>query len=207
MSTTSDGEHSYPSWLPRRPPPPAPASTFHSTSGFDMHGRPGVLDIFSGAQTTTSPSVSSPAQLQGRKPTPRSVRIVARDAGQWRVGQAGSRSRLREQTGDSAETRVFHQHPNQSLGRHQSMFASTPHRPQPRFRAPSLHLDLLRSPTLFMRIRYRLHPIFVFGHLILQTFFDFNAVFMIIQRVSLPFDPQTIINLSSSSGQQDIRVQ
>src|ERR1700734_902232 len=44
----SDG---YPSWLPKRPPPPAPASTFQSS----VHSEPFV---------------------GGRKPTPQSVRIV-----------------------------------------------------------------------------------------------------------------------------------
>ncbi|GJJ14149.1 hypothetical protein Clacol_008409 [Clathrus columnatus] len=118
MSTTSDGEHSYPSWLPKRPPPPAPASTYNSTTGFDTHGRPRVLDIFPSARMTGSPSAPTSAHIQGRKPTPRSVRIVAKDAEQWRVDGAGSRSRLREQTGDSAETRVIHQHSNQVSGRH-----------------------------------------------------------------------------------------
>lgn len=131
---------SYPSWLPKRPPPPAPHSTYDSSA--DPHHTP------------------------GRKPTPRSVRIVASNI-PWR-----------EPTGDSAETRVP-QTP-QRLSRGPPL---PPPSPRPRFRAPSLQLSLLRSPALFMRIRYILHPVFIFSHLLLQTYFDFNVVFMLLQYV------------------------
>lgn len=130
----------YPSWLPKRPPPPAPQSTFQSSLG---PSPPRATDVFGST---------------GRKATPRSVRIVARHV-PWRE---------REPTGDSAETRV-HQ-PSQR-------------RPRPRFRAPSLHLALLRSPGSAMRIRYFFHPIFMFAHLVVQTYFDFNVVFMLLQCV------------------------
>ena len=140
---------SYPSWLPKRPPPPVPASTYQSSA--DPHPR--AEDIFA---------------AQGRKPTPRSIRIVAGGV-PWR-----------EPTGDSAETRV----PSQP--RRVSRTLPPPPPPRPRFRAPSLHLSLLRSPALSMRIRYMLHPLFVFGHLLVQTYFDFNIVFILVQCVSPP---------------------
>ncbi|KAF8509755.1 hypothetical protein BU17DRAFT_98635 [Hysterangium stoloniferum] len=141
----------YPSWLPKRPPPPAPASTYQSSP---EQSHPPAAEIFN-----TTP---------GRKPTSRSIRIVARDAHlPWR-----------EPTGDSVETRV---QPNPKPN-----ITMPPPRPQPRFRAPSLYLDLLRSPALSMRIRYILHPVLIFGHLVLQTYFDFNAVFMILQISSHP---------------------
>jgi len=140
----------YPSWLPRRPPPPAPQSTFHST--VDQQS-PRAADIFG---TTT-----------GRKATPRSVRIVARDI-PWRE---------REPTGDSAATRVQ----ENAFNRRSMSLSGPPTRPRPRFRAPSLHLALLRSPNLSMRIRYLLHPVFIFAHLVIQTYFDFNVVFVLLQ--------------------------
>src|SRR6266481_8560996 len=63
----------------------------------------------------------------------------------------------------------------------------TPPPPRPRFRPPSLHLSLLRSPTWSMCIRYMLHPFFVFGHLLVRTYFDFNIVmFILVQCVSPP---------------------
>ena len=52
--------------------------------------------------------------------------------------------------------------------------------PRPRFNSPSLNLDLLRSPSWKMRLWYCLFPLFVFGHIPLQTFFDFNAVFILL---------------------------
>ncbi|KAF8578536.1 hypothetical protein K439DRAFT_1648755 [Ramaria rubella] len=142
----------YPSWLPKRPPPPVPASTFSTTRA--------PTDVF---------PTASPDLTPGRRPTPRSVRIVARE---------------REPTGDSAETRV--QPPLQPVLHPVPTHAPRSSTVSPRFRAPSLHLSLLRSPALSMRIRYALHPVIVFAHLPLQTYFDFNAVFMLIQLSSHP---------------------
>ncbi|KIJ53404.1 hypothetical protein M422DRAFT_43065 [Sphaerobolus stellatus SS14] len=140
----------YPSWLPKRPPPPVPQSTVQSS--VNVPHLPRAMDVF--------------GMSPGRKATPRSVRIVARDI-PWRE---------REPTGDSAETRV---HLN---GQRRSMTLSgPPQRPRPRFRAPSLHLDLLRSPAWSIRIRYLLHPVLIFAHLVLQTYFDFNVVFILLQ--------------------------
>ena len=52
--------------------------------------------------------------------------------------------------------------------------------PRPRFNAPGLNLEFLRNPSWKMRVWYYLFPLFVFGHIPLQTFFDFNAVFILL---------------------------
>src|SRR6266481_6849640 len=143
---------SYPSWLPKRLPPPVPASTYQSSA--DPH--PPAADVFA---------------TQGRKPTPRSIRIVAGTV-PWR-----------EPTGDLAETRV----PSQPRRVSRASLPTMPPPPRPRFRAPSLHLSLRRSPAWSMRIWYMLHPFFVFGHLLVRTYFDFNIiVFILVQCMSPP---------------------
>ena len=60
---------------------------------------------------------------------------------------------------------------------------------RPRFNMPSLHLEILRSPRPFFRLYYHLFQLSIFANIPLQTFLDFNVVFMIIQSVSflLPF--------------------
>lgn len=54
-------------------------------------------------------------------------------------------------------------------------------RPRPRFNTRGLHLELLRSPSIWMKVYYRLWPILNLAHVPLQTFLDFNAVYMLIQ--------------------------
>src|SRR6266481_755188 len=125
---------------------------------------------------------------QGRKPTPRSIHIVAGTV-PWR-----------EPTGDSAETRV----PSQPRRVSRASLPTTPLPPRPRFRAPSLHLSLLRSPAWSMCIQYMLHPFFVF---LVRTYFDFNiVVFILVQCVSPPlcsFFPLTQHSVSSHPGQSN----
>lgn len=158
MSEGSD----YPSWLPKRPPPPAPASTFHSSVGMPESG----------------PS-EPPPFVGGRKPTPRSVRIVSlqesyagknrrEPTDQTRVGnpaRAWSRA-----TGATMSPAVF------SSG--DPFEARTP---QPKFHSRGLHLELLRNPSLMFRFYFYLFPILVFANIPVQTFFDFNAVFILLQ--------------------------
>src|SRR6267154_473690 len=90
VSTSSEG---YPSWLPKRPPPPAPGSTLHSLSTAMMFGSDGPPEQHPGggggpasaAAAAASGAASEDRQLHqtpvpfsgGRKPTPRSVRIVS----------------------------------------------------------------------------------------------------------------------------------
>lgn len=159
MSKDSVG---YPSWLPERPPPPAPRSTFQSSIAL------------------AEPGPSDRPFVGGRKPTPRSVRIVSltedRDSrlverreptDHTRVGSAPAHlqgwSRATaptfNPTGDLLEPRV----------------------PQPKFHARGLNLDLLQSPLPLSRIYFYLFRLFIFVHIPLQTFLDFNAVFIIFQ--------------------------
>lgn len=147
ISETSDG---YPSWLPKRPPPPAPASTFHSSAP------------------------SEPFLMVGRKPTPRSVRIISmpdsrrEPTDQTRVGNAPQARAWSRATGAGIPSNTFGP-------------SSTLHVPKPKFRASALHLELLRSPSVWARLQFYLLPFFVFAHIPLQTFFDFNAVFIMLQ--------------------------
>lgn len=161
MSKDSEG---YPSWLPKRPPPPAPASTFHSSVGVPEPG----------------PSEPVPF-VGGRKPTPRSIRIVSVQ----RQGY-GEKSR-REPTNDTRAghtPRVWSKASGAAMP--SAMFASSGFRlPQPKFRSRGLHVELLRNPSLLSRIYFYLFPIFIFAHIPLQTFFDFNAAFILFQSVPL----------------------
>jgi hypothetical protein len=52
---------------------------------------------------------------------------------------------------------------------------------QPKFRAPGLHLELLRDPSWKTRLHFYLFPLLVFAHIPIQTFLDFNAVFILIE--------------------------
>lgn len=165
-STTSEG---YPSWLPKRPPPPAPRSTVHSTS---------VLGMFGDAEGGAGPS--GEPYFVGRKPTPRSVRIVSLQNSSY---SGKDRPPRRESTDPS---RVFSGAHNRvwsratSAGLSPTLFSAAASVPRPRFRSSSLHLELLRSPSWKMRLWYYLYPVFVFLHIPLQTFFDFNAVFILL---------------------------
>jgi hypothetical protein len=144
----SDG---YPSWLPKRPPPPAPASTFQSS----LHSEPFV---------------------GGRKLTPRSVRIInMQDASQGERREPTDQTRI-------GHNRVWSRATGAGLS--PTVFGSATgltQVPRPRFRTSALHLELLQSPSRRARIQFYLLPFFVFAHIPLQTYFDFNAVFMLLQ--------------------------
>lgn len=131
---------SYPSWLPHRPPPPGPHSSQNSFSTTD--DKP----------------------IQGRKPTPRSVRIVNLNPPQ----KVWSRASLPVYY--SSANPVTQQLPI----------------PQPRFNAKYLHIQLLRSPSPWMKAYFYLWPFIVFYHIPLQSFFDFNAVYILFQVTKYP---------------------
>ncbi|KAF7304690.1 OPT oligopeptide transporter [Mycena kentingensis (nom. inval.)] len=150
MSKDSEG---YPSWLPKRPLHPAPASTVHG-------------------------SVSEGPFVGGRKPTPRSMRVVsyAQDASQDR----------REPTD---QTKVNIPPPrvwSRGAGAPVVFAGPEPRPPQPRFHATGLHLELLRNPGLKSRLYFYLFPLLVLAHIPLQTFFDLNAVFILVQISKFP---------------------
>ncbi|KAH7921692.1 hypothetical protein BV22DRAFT_1132073 [Leucogyrophana mollusca] len=161
----SDGSEGYPSWLPKRPPPPAPASTFHSSVGmFD----PGPSEQFTG----------------GRKATPRSVRVVSlQDAvgrreptDQSRVSSNLLRPRVwsRATTAGMSPTLV-----SAAINAQDRM-------PRPKLRSVGLHPELLRNPSFLARLYFYLLPLITFYHIPVQTFFDFNAVFIILQVARYP---------------------
>lgn len=161
---SSVSEAGYPSWLPKRPPPPGPRSTIHSASV------PGMLD-------EAGPSHEP---FGGRRATPRSVRIVSLPNELY--PEKESSHPRRESTDPSrlfsgAQARVWSRATSAGMS---PTLLSTVSVPRPRFRSTSLHLELLRSPSWRMRLWYYLFPLFVFFHLPLQTFFDFNAVFILL---------------------------
>ena len=117
----------------------------------------------------------------GRKPTPRSVRIVS-------LQSRAEENARREPTDQS---RAFSGPLHARAWSRATSAALTPtlfsasaggegQLPRPRFNAPGLNLEFLRNPSWKMRVWYYLFPLFVFGHIPLQTFFDFNAVFILL---------------------------
>ncbi|KAF9261619.1 hypothetical protein L218DRAFT_930422 [Marasmius fiardii PR-910] len=169
MSMSRDSE-GYPSWLPQRPPPPAPASTFHSSVGFP---EPVPSD--------------SPAMVGGRRPTPRSIRIVSLEGEEFSekdpvpppAGTPGN-GRVWSRGAVSALTPTVFSAPLAGDGPNLLRI------PQPYFRSKSVKMDILRNPSTLFRIYFYFFPILVFAHIPLQTFFDFNAVFMLIQVARHP---------------------
>jgi|SRR5882757_3165905 len=167
----SEGSEGYPSWLPRRPPapPPVPASTFHSSVGMF---EPPPPETFSG----------------GRKATPRSVRVVSLQDN----AQAGTNPYHRRDVTDQTlrtnplRPRVWSRATTTGLSPTLvSPAVDTQDRLHaPKFQSTGLHPELLRNPSIPARLYFYLLPLITFYHIPLQTFFDFNAVFIILQYVS-----------------------
>ena len=169
-SLSSEG---YPSWLPDRPPPPEPRSTVHSASASAMYGGD------AGPSGHSGPSHEQ-QQFVGRKPTPRSIRIVSvqNSTLSERDKQPKRESTDPTRLAPGAPPRVWSR--ATSAGLSTTLFSSAAAVPRPRFRSSSLHLEILRSPSWKMRVWFYLYPVLVFFHLPLQTFFDFNAVFILL---------------------------
>ena len=216
LSKDSEG---YPSWLPKRPPPPAPASTFQSSmfGGVgDVHASTpspeeaevdpnqpdefGVVGGGAGAHRSRNPF----AWIGGRKPTPRSVRIVSLQDSF--VGAVEKEARLSSRAGGASREATDQTQVGSNSGvpappkvKVWSRAAGVPQMPsmaaaftsadqdeflplpQPRFKAKNLHLQILRSPSPWMMAYFYVWPLIVLYHIPLQTFFDFNAVFMLLQ--------------------------
>ncbi|KAG8929842.1 hypothetical protein FRC02_005008 [Tulasnella sp. 418] len=155
-----------------------------------------------------------------RKPTPRSVRILGgghnyataplRDMSDSTTrAQSASSPGFRafsRATGTNASATFFSSSYPSRNGHHTLYPAilpgSQPSRP-PRFRTPKFHPTLLVSPSRWTRFRYMLWGIFVvFGHLLLQSFLDFNIAFMLIQIAKHP-TPSVISSLAVSSSPSD----
>lgn len=166
QESSSEG---YPSWLPKRPSAPGPRSTIHSASVVGMIPEQG-------------PSTISEPLPVGRKATPRSVRIVSlQNSVQGEKDQHGRRASSNpSHLLLGAQTRVYSR--ATSTGLSPTVFSSgaLPTLVRPRFRSSSLHSELLRNPSWKMRLWFYFFPVFVFLHLALQTFFDFNAVFILL---------------------------
>lgn len=142
--------------------------------------------MIGGFHDTTPSPVDAPPFLGGRKPTPRSVRIVSLE--DTFVGAVEKETRFNREPTD--QTRVDVHIPPKVLSRVSNIpptaFNASEHDeflplPQPRFNAKNLHLQLLRNPSKWMKLYFYLWPLIVFYHIPLQSFFDFNAVFMLLQ--------------------------
>ena len=226
VSTSSEG---YPSWLPKRPPPPAPGSTLHSLSTAMMFGSDGPAEHPGGGPSEDRQHQQTPVPFSGgRKPTPRSVRIVSMqdsNAATTATGAGASGPGGRRETGTDRTTttrvsssvgatlppprpsssfpfsfpspsffrsRVWSRAAKASAkgGLSPTLFSSsqTPDArlraaiaAPPKFRSPGLHLELLRDPSWKTRIHFYLFPILVLAHVPLQTYFDFNAIYILIE--------------------------
>jgi hypothetical protein len=138
------------------------------------------MEVFRTVPTTQAyphPQTQSTPTNPGRKPTPRSVRIMGPNVLQgepW--NDTTGDSRPREPTGDSAETRVaLPEDPARPVHQRHLYHRHQPPAP-PRFNAPHLNLSLLRSPSRFTRLLFFLHPLRVYGHLLLMSWLDLSAV-------------------------------
>ena len=166
LSKDSEG---YPSWLPKRPPHPPPVSTLQSS-------------VLGGFDDSTSSPIDTPF-VGGRKPTPRSIRIVNLEDTFVGAVEKGTRFTRRESTvGVHLPPKVFARTstvpPTAFNGAEHDEFLPLP---QPRFNAKNSHLQLLRNPSKWMNLYFYLWPLLVLYHIPLQSFFDFNAVFMLFQ--------------------------
>lgn len=181
-STASGTESNYPSWLPRRPHKPIPRGSSHDNG----------QEIRSSNDTSSSnrpgPSSGRPrertawAHKYGRKPTARAVRILAVEPDHSDPAGLAQRSRSVAFRATSPSNR-----PSSSVEQSpiNSAFDTTgPPKlsgARPRFRVPGLHLELALHPSTLNRVLFYLFPIFVFGHIPIQAFLDFNAVAMLLQ--------------------------
>ncbi|KAG1824927.1 uncharacterized protein BJ212DRAFT_1476216 [Suillus subaureus] len=167
----SEGSEGYPSWLPRRPPPPAPASTFHSSVGMF---EPPPPETFSG----------------GRKATPRSVRVVSLQDNAQASANPYNRRDITDQTPQSNPLRPRVWSRATTTGLSETLVLPTvktqEHSQPPKFRSSGLHPELLRNPSALTRLYFYLLPFMTFYHIPVQTFFDFNAVFIILQIARFP---------------------
>lgn len=169
----SSREEGYPSWLPKRPGPPVPHSTLPSSLGHN--DLPDPSDAHDALE-----DLPPQAGLHGRRATQRSVRIVSMSE-----PEKDDEGR-REPTDTTRVSQPLHSRAYSKATAHglsSSLLASSPLLgvPRPRFRAQALHLELLRSPSVLMRLRFYLYPLFVFAHIPLQTFLDFNVIFILVQ--------------------------
>lgn len=190
--TTTPVTEGYPSWLPRRPSGPGPSSTLHSS----MAGLPpshrvypstlDALDLEQPRQSSSSSSGKPPPFVGGRKPTPRSVRVVRVQPGRTPdVDTFGRRI-------PTDATRVNHPHAHGQQHRAWSratgsgiltptLMAAIDRPVRPRWHARGFKPAVLRSGRTWERVHWRILPLLVWWHVPVQSFLDFNAVYVLLQ--------------------------
>lgn len=269
LSKDSEG---YPSWLPRRPPPPAPASTLGQSSVIGGAGNYSLRTGTPGEYTATGTGTPSPVDPDeelidvgpvnefgelgygsvdpfaayggvgvnpgGRKPTPRSVRIVTLQHevvpgivqpvedtdfgfGNDDIGnEFGIATTSREPTdqtrvnfndhngngelqglganakGNASSSVPIPSHPGKARTKARTAVFSRSSLPPgaflpagyqqlqvqpPRFNAKNLQLQILRDPSVWMKLYWYVWPLLVLYHIPLQTYLDFGAVYVLIQ--------------------------
>ncbi|KAI9453375.1 hypothetical protein F5148DRAFT_1277448 [Russula earlei] len=172
VSTSSEG---YPSWLPKRPPPPAPDSNA-SASG-------------AGAGAGAGSAAGSGPR---RQPTDRTTRVSSSTDAAPPHPRFPSLPFLPF----LFRSRVWSRASASAIGRPSPTLLSSSQTPDarlrvaiaapPKFRSPGLHLELLRDPSWKTRLHFYLFPLFVLAHVPLQTYLDFNAVFILIEAAKFP---------------------
>ncbi|KAF9267074.1 hypothetical protein L218DRAFT_995968 [Marasmius fiardii PR-910] len=170
----TDGSEDYPSWLPKRPDPPAPASTLRSYTS--------ILE-------PSSPGLSEPMSpvIQGQKPASRSIRIVSVE-GDNVLDRDQRQATDRTRVASSLYPRIWSRGATPVLS--PTVAVNTPpplaRLPQPRFRSRDVNLEILSNPSLLSHIYFYLFPILTLAHIPLQTFLDFNSAFMLVQVSKFP---------------------
>ncbi|KAF8319490.1 uncharacterized protein EI90DRAFT_3132601 [Cantharellus anzutake] len=182
----------YPSWLPRRPHPPVPASSTNTGAGSPAAERE-VRSSAEGSSAVspdhTMQSPTTPARSgtrrphsEGRDPTPRSVRILtaprSRGVGSGLINRSASLAHTPKVAAPNDTTAPTF--PTPSI----PDVAADGHRP--RFRANGLHLGIMRNPSLLNHIYFYLFPVMVFVHIPLQSYLDFNAAYILLQAAKHP---------------------
>ncbi|KAF9653606.1 hypothetical protein BDM02DRAFT_3087042 [Thelephora ganbajun] len=169
LKRESESSEGYPSWLPKRPPVPAPASTVQSFVGALLPD-PGPVEPV----------------IVGRKPTPRSIRIVS--VADSQNERDGGRREATDQTRISQPGHLRVWSRATTTGMSPTAFSTLIGQPGlvPKFNTNGLNLQLLRNPSPLARLHFYLLPIITFYHIPLQTFFDFNAVYVLIQVARFP---------------------
>ncbi|KAK0443646.1 uncharacterized protein EV420DRAFT_1575904 [Desarmillaria tabescens] len=164
----------YPAWLPQ--PSTVRSSTMDVTSP--------TPEPIPGPSSNSHPPSS---YLGGRRATPRSVRIVSDSV----YGLEGDREKEKERERrvptdhtQGSHPRVWSRATGAALSASPTVF--DPPVSQPKFRVRGLNIELLLNPSPFARVYFYVFRVFIFAHLFLQTFFDFNAVFIIIQVAKFP---------------------
>lgn len=126
----------------------------------------------------------------GRKATPRSIRVVSLQDNAQASANPYNRRDITDQTpqNNSLRPRVWSRATTTGLSGTVVLptVKTQEHSQTPKFRSTGLHPELLRNPSALTRLYFYLLPFMTFYHIPVQTFFDFNAVFIILQIAKFP---------------------